>query len=448
MPERPERGNYLIDGGIVVTVDPDLGILDPGQILVRNGEIVAVGRDLDAEGAEVIDARRMIVMPGLIESHWHMWSSLGRNFISEGYEYFPAKWDTSAHYEPEDFYRSVLLGAVEALNAGITTVHNWSHNTRTPAHADAELRAHHESMVRTRYSYGHRDLLPEDEELDFTDIDRVAEEWFGDPATLDGLVHLGVNLRGPDLGSDAVFHREVAQARERGLPISIHTMQGGSTKVDAVELENHGYLDGSSFLICHFLAARDADMEAMARNNTPLSFTVHSEMRLGEAGDPRAALLRFRDAGVTVSLSIDATSIAPVNLFEAMNVAWNMGIPWEGTPTAEMEPITFRQCIEMATINGAVALGIDDQVGSLTAGKRADLIMIRADDLNVAPVVDVESTVVRSIQPSNVDTVMIDGRILKRGGDLVAHDPAEIVAAAEESALAIRRRAGGRLAPD
>src|SRR5690606_1384560 len=116
MPERPPRGNYLIDGGIVVTVDPELGILDPGQVLVRDGEIVAVGRNLDPEGAEVIDARRMIVMPGLIESHWHMWSSLGRNFISEGYEYFPAKWDTSAHYEPEDFYRSVLLGAVEALN--------------------------------------------------------------------------------------------------------------------------------------------------------------------------------------------------------------------------------------------------------------------------------------------------------------------------------------------
>ena len=448
MPERPPRGNYLIDGGIVVTVDPELGILDPGQVLVRDGEIVAVGRNLDAEGAEVIDARRMIVMPGLIESHWHMWSSLGRNFISEGYEYFPAKWDTSAHYEPEDFYRSVLLGAVEALNAGITTIHNWSHNTRTPGHADAELRAHQESMVRTRYSYGHRDMLPEDEDLDFTDIDRVADEWFGDPANLDGLVHLGVNLRGPDLGNEDVFHREMAQSRERNLPVSIHTMQGGSTKVDAVELEKHGYLDGPSFLICHFLAARDADMEAMARNGTPLSYTVHSELRLGEAGDPRAALLRFRDAGVTVSLSIDATSIAPVNLFEAMNVAWNMGIPWEGTPTADMDPITFRQCIEMATINGAKALGIDDQVGSLTPGKRADLIMIRASDINVAPVADVESTVVRSVTPANVDSVMIDGRFLKRGGALVAHDAAEIVEKAEESALAVRRRAGGRLSPD
>ncbi|HLU30659.1 MAG TPA: amidohydrolase family protein, partial [Acidimicrobiia bacterium] len=187
--------------------------------------------------------------------------------------------------------------------------------------------------------------------------------------------------------------------------------------------------------------------EAMARTATPLSYTVHSELRLGEAGDPREALLRFRDAGVTVSLSIDATSIAPVNLFEAMSVAWNMGIPWEGTPTAGMDPVTFRQCIEMATINGARTLGLEGQVGSLTAGKRADLILVRARDINVAPVADVESTIVRSVTPANVDSVMINGRFLKRDGRLIAHDVERIVGQAEESALAIRARAGGRLAP-
>jgi cytosine/adenosine deaminase-related metal-dependent hydrolase len=130
-----------------------------------------------------------------------------------------------------------------------------------------------------------------------------------------------------------------------------------------------------------------------------------------------------------------------------MSVAWNMGIPWEGTDTEGMEPVTFRQCIEMATINGARTLGLEDVTGSLTPGKRADLIMIRAHDLNVAPVVDVESTIVRSVTPANVDTVMIEGRFLKRGGKLLAQDAARIVAQAEESSNAVRRRAGGRLAP-
>jgi 5-methylthioadenosine/S-adenosylhomocysteine deaminase len=443
----PRRGSYLIRDGSVVSVDPDIGTRRRVDVHVRDGRIVEVGAGLRARGAEVIDASHMIVMPGLVDSHFHMWSTVGRNFVSEGFEYFPAKWATSAVYQPEDFYRSVTLGLVECVAAGITCVHNWSHNTRSPAHADAELEAHRDGLVRARYSYGHRDMLPEDEALDFTDIDRVRGQWFRSGSPFDGLVHLGVNLRGPDLGEMAVFDREMAEATARGLPVAIHTVQGASTAVRAPELEAKGYL-GPSFLLCHFLAATEADRQAMARTGTPLSFAVHSELRLGEAGDPRAALLRMLAAGVGVSLSIDAASLAPVNLFEAINVAWNMGIPWQGTDTKDLEPLGFRRCIEMATINGARALGLEAVTGSLTPGKRADLIMVNARDLNVAPVVDLESTVVRSVTPANVDTVMIDGRILKRHGEMVAFDVARVIREAEESAQEVRARAGGRLQPE
>jgi cytosine/adenosine deaminase-related metal-dependent hydrolase len=152
-------------------------------------------------------------------------------------------------------------------------------------------------------------------------------------------------------------------------------------------------------------------------------------------------------AGVCVTLSIDAASLAPVNLFEAMNVAWNLGIPWQGTDTKDLEPLGFRRCIELATINGARALGLEAVTGSLTPGKRADLILIDASDLNVAPVVDLESTIVRSATPANVDTVMIDGRILKRHRELVAFDVGRVVREAEQSSRQVRARAGGRLAP-
>jgi 5-methylthioadenosine/S-adenosylhomocysteine deaminase len=442
----PERGEILIRGGTVLSMDPAIGILQRGDVHVRAGSIVAVAADpIEAPGAEVIPADGMIVMPGLIETHFHMWSSLGRSFVSEGFEYFPAKWATSAHYEPEDFHASVLLGLVECIAAGITTVHDWDHNTRTPAHADAELSAHRDGLVRARYSYGHRDMLPVDEALAFTDIDRVRDEWFGAASPFDGLVHLGVNLRGPDLGEMAVFDVEMRDALDRGLPVAIHTVQGGSTEVSAPALEQRGYL-GPAFLIAHFLAATAADREAMARTGTPLSYAVHSELRLGDAGDARAALLRFLDAGVTVSLSIDATSIAPVNLFEAMNVAWNIGIPWEGSETAGLPALTFRRCLELATIDGARALGLADVTGSLTPGKRADILLLRATDLNIAPVVDVESSVVRSATPANVDTVLVDGRILKRGGRLTVHDADAIVRAATAAADRVRERAGGRLA--
>jgi cytosine/adenosine deaminase-related metal-dependent hydrolase len=446
--EAPGRGDYLISGGTVLSMDPGIGILERGDVLVRDGALVSVAPGSDGPappGVEVIPAEGMIVMPGLIESHYHMWSSLGRNFISEGYEYFPAKWATSAHYEPEDFHASVLLGLVECLNAGITTVHDWDHNTRSPAHADAELQAHRDGLIRARYAYGHRDMLPVDEALVFTDIDRVRAEWFGATSPFDGLVHLGVNLRGPDLGEMSVFVTEMGEVRERGLPVAIHTVQGGSTKVSAMDLERRGYL-GPDFLIAHFLAATQADREAMARTGTPLSYSVHSELRLGDAGDARAALLRMLDAGVTVSLSIDATSICPVNLFEAMSVAWNLGIPWLDSDTSDLTALTFRRCLEMATIDGARALGLADIVGSLTPSKRADIILVRGTDLNIAPVVDVESSIVRSATPANVDTVLVDGRVLKRGGRLTVHDAGSVVRAATEAANRVRKRAGGRLA--
>jgi 5-methylthioadenosine/S-adenosylhomocysteine deaminase len=446
-PSAPRRGHYLVQGGSVVSMDPEIGTLGRADVHVRDGRIVEVGAGLHAPGAEVVDASHMIVMPGLIDSHFHMWSTVGRNFVSEGFEYFPAKWATSAVYQPEDFYRSVTLGLVECVAAGITTVHNWSHNTRSPAHADAELAAHRDGLVRARYAYGHRDLLPEDEPLDFTDIDRVRGQWFGPRSPFDGLVHLGVNLRGPDLGTMAVFDQEMAEAAARGLPVAIHTVQGGSTAVRAPDLEAKGYL-GPNFLLCHFLAATEADRQAMARTGTPLSFAVHSELRLGEAGDPRAALLRMVAAGVCVTLSIDAASLAPVNLFEAMHVAWNMGIPWQGTDTKDLEPLSFRRCIEMATINGARALGLGAVTGSLTPGKRADLIMLDTRGLNIAPVVDLESTIVRSATPANIDTVMVDGRILKRHRELVAFDVARVVQEAEQSSREVRARAGGRLQPE
>jgi 5-methylthioadenosine/S-adenosylhomocysteine deaminase len=442
----PRRGHYLIRGGPVVSVDPEVGTLAGGDVHVRDGRIVAVGVGLAAPGAEVIDASGMIVMPGLVDSHFHLWSTLGRNYVSEGFEYFPAKWATSAAYLPEDFYASVTLGLVECVAAGITTVHNWSHNTRSPAHADAELAAHRDGLVRARYSYGHRDLLPEDEPLDFTDVDRVAGQWFGPGSPFEGLVHLGVNLRGPDLGEMAVFDREMAEATARGLPVAIHTVQGATTAVRAPELEAKGYL-GPDFLLCHFLAATEDDRRAMARTGTPLSFAVHSELRLGEAGDARAALLRMLAAGVCVSLSIDAASIAPVNLFEAMSVAWNLAIPWQGTDTKDLAPLGFRRCLELATINGARALGLEAVTGSLTPGKRADLVLLDGSGLNIAPVVDLESTIVRSATPANVDTVLIDGRILKRHGELVAFDVDRVVAEAEQCSTAVRSRAGGRLRP-
>ena len=444
---RPARGAYLIKGGAVITVDPKLGTLPKADIRVRDGAIVDIGADLAADGAELINASRMIVMPGFVDSHYHMWSALGRNFLSDnGFEYFPAKWATAELYEAADFHNSVMLGLAELANSGVTTVNNWSHNNRSPQHVDAELLAHKNSFLRARYSLGHIDRLPPDVVNSFDDLDRVQEEWFAEAAQLDGLVHLGVNLRGMVQSDARVFHEEMQVMLRRGLPVCIHASQSQPNSDDAADYERRGYL-GPRFLFCHYIAATDSDRVAMARTGTSLSFSTHSELRLGEHGDPRVALMKARAAGVSVTLSSDATSIAPPNMFENMRFTWNMGIPWKKTDTEGFLPIGFREVIEMATINGAQALGLGDITGSLTPGKRADLILIRTTDLNIAPLANIETTIVQSATPANVDTVMVDGRIIKRGGHLMHFDVPAIVQRAERSALRIRKAAGGVLKP-
>src|SRR6516225_7326444 len=194
---RALRGTYRMKGGAVSTGNAKHGTLAKGEGVRPDGAIVDIGADLAAVGAEVIDASRMIVMPGFVDSHYHMWSTLGRNFLSDnGFEYFPAKWATAALYGVDDFHNSVSLGLAELANGGVTTVHNWSHNNRSPQHLDAELNAHRDSLLRARYAFGHVDRLPPDVVNTFDDLDRVQQEWFSDASILRGLVHLGVNLRG------------------------------------------------------------------------------------------------------------------------------------------------------------------------------------------------------------------------------------------------------------
>ena len=440
------RDRYLIRNGAVVTVDPALGVLPRADVLIDNGTIAAVGRDLNARGAKVVDASDMIVLPGFVNTHFHMWSALGRNFVADGFPYFAAKRATSTLYEPSDVYRSVLLGLAELANAGVTTVHNWSNNTRSAAHADAELRAHRDGLLRARFSYGHVDQMPRDAPMDFSDVDRVRQQYFAGGTAFDGLVHLGVCVRGLSQSDEPAFFADMDAVMARGLPVAIHAGQSPPRIVDAADYERRGWL-GPRTLLCHYVTALDSDMEAMARTGTAFSWSPHSEFRLGSAGDPRDALLRFRRAGVPVSLSSDATSIAPSDVFESMRLVWNTGIPWAGTPSAGRPEVGFAEVLEMATLNGARALGLGDVTGSITVGKRADVILVRTNDINLAPGGLSETTLVQAATAANVDTVFSDGRIVKRGGRLVAYDVDRIARNARTSSLRIRTAAGGILTP-
>jgi cytosine/adenosine deaminase-related metal-dependent hydrolase len=152
----PPRGHLLIRGAHVMTMDPAIGDIVGGDVHVRDGEIIGVGRGLAAPDADVVDGGRMIVLPGLVETHWHMWNTLLRSMAGDErkFGYFPTSAGLGAHYLPGDMFQGTRLSAAEALNAGITCVHDWCHNPRTPEHAEENLRALRESGIRGRFSYG------------------------------------------------------------------------------------------------------------------------------------------------------------------------------------------------------------------------------------------------------------------------------------------------------
>jgi cytosine/adenosine deaminase-related metal-dependent hydrolase len=442
----PPRGEFVIRNGYVLTVDPAQPDLPSGDLHVRNGEIVAIGANLQVSpGVESLDAQRMIVMPGLIDTHWHVWNSLQRNWLTDEAGYMATKNATAKHYSATDFYNSDRLAFAEALNAGVTATFNYAHNVLSPAHAEAEMKAHQECGIRGIYGYGSPDLHPAGLTLDIDDLRRVTRDWTARPSHEKDLVKLGVALRGPRATTVGIFDLEMRTARELGLPVIFHGGQSIRSTSSTAELKAKNYLSPGLTLV-HFLLATQEDRDNMAASGVSLSYTVEGEMkqRVGNAG---AQLLDMFHSGVNVSLSFDGNSISPVDLFTAMRIAWGMSAPKDGTSTEKLAALRFRQCIEMATINGARALGLDKVTGSLTPGKRADIILLRASDLNMVPFGNVDCAIVRSATAANVDTVIVDGRLMKRGGRLVGLDVETIKRAAVASAFAIRQRAGGRFAP-
>jgi 5-methylthioadenosine/S-adenosylhomocysteine deaminase len=240
----PARGEFVVRGAHVLTMDPAIPDLPSGDVHVRDGVIVAVGANVAAPGAEVIDGRGSICMPGFVDTHWHLWTTSMRPLMrldEPARGYFPVTSRLGPHMQPQDSYRAVRLGLAEALSAGITTVHNWAHNVRSPAHADAEIAAMRDSGVRGRFGYGTPQGAPNEQPMDLADLARVKRELANDP-----LLTLGIASR--NVGKDPnamrgnvtteIAKKEWGGARELGLPITLHTSGPSPVKL----LEEAGLL--------------------------------------------------------------------------------------------------------------------------------------------------------------------------------------------------------------
>jgi 5-methylthioadenosine/S-adenosylhomocysteine deaminase len=423
-------GPILLSNATVVTMDAELGDLFGADVLVRDGRIAAVGADLGAEGVTVIDATDHILLPGLVDTHRHVWQAPIRNLGSDwtlGHYFMGVHFGLSRHYRPEDTYAGNLLGAAEALDGGITTILDWSHNLETPEHADAAVEALQEFGGRAVFAHGGGATMwqPPSSVPHTRDVVRVRDRYFSSD---DQLVTFAFAARGPQFTTPEVTEHDWALARELASRITVHVGDGEWGKSRPIEwLKRHDLLaDDITYVHCCTLA--DDELAMIADSGGTASVAADIETQMGHGWPATGRLL---EAGVRPSLSIDVCVSNGGDMFHAMKTTIStqraLDNAAEERPGEQSElRVSCRDVLEFATIEGARAVGLDSEIGSITPGKQADLILVRTDDLAMTPMNNPTGALVYNAHAGLVDLVMVAGRIVKRDGRLVELDTARI----------------------
>lgn len=426
----------ILSGGTIVTMDARLGDLTKGDIHIRDGAIVAVAPDIDIAGTERIDVSGTIVMPGLVDTHWHMWNTIARGLPSSRLGPFARTMGAlAANWTPEASALGVRLALAEAVNAGITTTNNWAHNTKSLDFAEAELAAQLASGVRGRFSYGYPQALTPENLMDLDGLATIKARHFAKADN--GLVRLGVCVRGPDRSVEKAWRAEWAAARDLKLPLTTHIAsdRAAAAKGSVATLHRDRLL-GPDIQLVHATHASADDFARMAEAGSPLSLSPWTELEVGY-GLP--ALGAMAASNVGIGLSVDNMVLAGhADMFGVMRITADLAA---GLAEKQLA-ISDRRVLEWATVGGARTLGYGDLTGSLTPGKRADIIAVRTDALGTAPFGTVDFFLTHVAQPAHVDFVMIDGQVHKRGGRLTRIDVPDLLAAARETIADLRSRAG------
>jgi 5-methylthioadenosine/S-adenosylhomocysteine deaminase len=438
-----QPGALVIRGGYVLTMDPAAGDLPGADVHIADGRIVAAGPDLAVPpGTGELDAAGMIVAPGLVDTHWHMWNTLLRSMSADpaGPGYFKVMIGAGRVYGPDDIYASTRLACAEAVSSGITTVHDWCHNVRDPGYAEAGVRALAESGLRARFSYGVAAGHPSDQTMDLDGLERLHRDWGA--CSEGGRLSLGMAWRGPG-GSNpavrvpaAVYRPEIEAARALGLPVTVHASGPRTAQGQVAVLAADGLL-GPDLQVVHANCATGDEVAALVDAGTQVSVSPHSELLIGY-GLPRTA--EFLAAGIGVGLSVDSTVLTGnADMFSIMKVT--QGIVNAGAH--EEFAMTHRQALSLGTVDGARSLGLGAVTGSITPGRQADIICVATGEPNLGVLTDPAHMLVTAAQPANVDTVIVDGRVLKRGGALTAVDLPQVRGDARQALAGIRARAAG-----
>jgi 5-methylthioadenosine/S-adenosylhomocysteine deaminase len=407
----------LIKGGVVLSLDRDVGDFETVDVLIENGKIAAVRPNISADAA-VIDAANMIVLPGFIDTHHHFYQGQLRNVLPNGLlaDYFRDISGAATNlYRPEDAYVGNLIGAVRSIDAGITTITDLSQVSNTPEHSDALIKGLKESGIRAIYAYsrgsGPAAKYPGDAE-------RILKQHF---ASTDQLVTMALGT--------AIDKEQWLLARRLGLRIFTHVV-GGVRGVgpDAVMALGDQGLMGADNVYIHFTNATDAQMRRVKETGGWLSIACPIEMTMRHGMPPVQQAL---DAGIRPSLSSDVETTMAADMFTQMRSVFILQRALINERAIKGEKdlpplLSSRDLVELATLEGARADGLERKVGSLTPGKDADIVLLRTDTPNTLPFNSAYGAIVTAMDTSNVDTVMIAGRVLKRGGKLVGVDLADL----------------------
>lgn len=421
------RTQYLLKGGVVISVDPTIGQLDRGDVLVDDGRIVEVAPEIDAPHAEIIDATDHLVLPGFVDTHRHTWQAPVRHLGSDWSlsQYLVGiHFGLSRHFRPEDTYAGNFLGALEALDSGITTMLDWAHNCDTPAHADAAIEGLRDAGLRAVFAHGGGarmwavpSELPHDR-----DVLRIQEQYFSSD---DQLLTLAFAARGPQF-APAVTEVDWALARELGTRITVHVGDGEWGKTRPVAwMNDRGMLsDKVTYVHCNTIA--DDEIQMIVDTGGTASVAADIETQMGHGWPATGRLLA---AGLRPSLSIDVCVSNGGDMFHAMKTT--IAVQRALDNAAQEHPgeqagidLSCQDVLEFATIEGARANGLDHKVGSLTPGKDADIILVRTDSLGMSPLNNPVAALVYSGHAGMVDTVLVRGRVVKRDGVLTDVDAA------------------------
>ncbi|NUT34266.1 MAG: amidohydrolase family protein [Hamadaea sp.] len=416
-------------------MDPNVGDFDRGDVLIENGAIVAVGRELPVGDAEVFDCTEKIVLPGFVNTHHHMFQTALRAYWADALDidYFlqsRAGDEALFHqYTPEDVHWGEFGGSLQNLSAGTTTVVDTSQCSYTPEHTDAALDGIRRSGVRSVFSLSpvFGDHEPDPRYAHPDDIHRLLAT-----GADSGLIRLALGYH--------VDEDLFRLGRDLDLPVFAHVNDVNWGRV-LEDLETDGLL-GPGITYIHCLGLTDSSWGSIERTGGKVSISCIAEQTLAMG---RPVLQSALDRRLPVGFGTDAVSIAPVDFFSQMRAAYALQRgavdTTAGSPTPE--PISSRDVLHMATLGGAQVAHLDHLVGSLTPGKRADVVVLNARALNSGPVLHAPGAVLH-MDTSNVETVLVDGRIVKAGGRLVGVDVDGVLDELAKSAEGLLRRSGAR----